>query len=183
MAKRNKMKSLLEETPTAVEESTAQESNLNEEALASSSIVGNGKLTAEGKDKLEKYDALEKNVSALTQENEMLKAKVTEYVEKLTNAEDTHKLKKEVEDLKKKLNESKKLLDEVEKLKKENKSLRDEADGYLVKISELTFENANLTCQLNEVKNTVPQRVAPVRATQPRRDPYNPYVNNGYGSW
>lgn len=189
MAKRNKMKSLLEETPTAAEESIEQESDLNEEALASSSIVGNGKLTAEGKEKLEKYEALEQSVSALTQENEMLKAKVTEYVEKLA-ASDTKKLEDELNDLKKKLEEAKSYANEVGSLQKKVKELRDEADGYLMKISDLTFENANLTCQLNEAasKSAGASTHAPNMHTsqglaRPRRDVYNPYKNNGYGTW
>ena len=111
------------------------------------------------------------------------------------------KLKSEIEDLKKQLESSKASSNDVEVavLKKECKTLRDEADGYLVKISELTFENANLTCQLDELgkKNALrgninnQSKFAPNgfsvagsgNLAQPYQDAYNPYKNNGYGTW
>ena len=154
-----------------------------------SSVLGNGTLTPEAKEKLDKYDALEKSVVSLSKEKQMLEDKVAEYVEKLKSNEDAvkkiEKLNAEIANLKKKLDEANSKGDSIS-LKNECKLLRDEADGYLVKISELTFENANLTCQLNELKKNSTSN-SPHKQTstlaRPRKDPYNPYRNNGYGSW
>ena len=100
--------------------------------------------------------------------------------------------------MKKDLADSKDESKEVYALKKEIEAQKDEINNYLVRISELTFENANLTCQLDELskkmassgnisnqKQFSPNVAPPVQGKlrQPRTDAFNPYMNNGYGVW
>ena len=178
-------------------------SSANEqEAFEDVSLVGNGIMTNEAKAKLEKYDALERSVADLSQEKDRLEAKVAEYVEKLESLKDAsktiEKLEAEVSKLKKDLDKAKKASKQGLKTMLENKALRDEADGYLVKISELTFDNANLTCQLDELKKNMnanghgmnqaqfspnAQPSPGNRLRHPGVDAYNPYKNNGYDTW
>ena len=167
------------------------------------SLVGNGVMTAESKAKLEKYDALEKSVSSLAKEKEMLEAKVAEYAEKLEKlqnaADEIAKLTTENDALKKQVDAQKSSAKSAFLLEDKVKALREEADGYLVKISELTFENANLTCQLDELSKkmsasgkvlnqqqfSIADAAPPIQGNlrQPSTDAYNPYANNGYGTW
>lgn len=201
MAKKVKLNSLLDSAPAqeAIEEANGEQSTFKD-----ASLVGNGQMTAEAKEKLEKYDALEKSVGALSKEKEHLEAKVAEYAEKLaelkTAADQIHDLVEENSKLKKQLENMPSVSSNVEALKREIKSLRDEADGYLVKISELTFENAKMSSQLDELsKKFADAGVSPnqkkyapecrdVMHAQgglrpPHTDAYNPYKNNGYGTW
>lgn len=197
MGKKIKPSNLLEpmhdDVLNVVQENVSS-ANEYEEVFEDQSIVGNGLMTADAKAKLEKYDALEKSVADLAREKEILEAKVAEYVEKLAKLEDADKTIKKLEKENAKLKKSSGSSKDAEKLIRENKALRDEADGYLVKISELTFENANLTCQLNEItknngnvknqKHLAPGgRGANGRLRRPNEDAYNPYKNNGYGTW
>ena len=100
--------------------------------------------------------------------------------------------------MKKDLADSKDESKEVYALKKEIEAQKDEINNYLVRISELTFENANLTCQLDELskkmtssgnisnqKQFSPNVAPPVQGElrKPRTDAFNPYMNNGYGVW
>ena len=199
MAKKVKLNSLLDSAPTqeAIEEANGEQSTFKD-----ASLVGNGQMTAEAKEKLEKYDALEKSVGALSKEKEHLEAKVAEYAEKLaelkTAADQIHDLVEENSKLKKQLENMPSASSNAEALKREIKSLRDEADGYLVKISELTFENAKMSSQLDELskkfadagvspnqKQFSPNATPPVQGglRPPHTDAYNPYKNNGYGTW
>ena len=159
-------------------------------------------MTAEAKEKLEKYDALEKSVGTLSKEKEVLEAKLAEYADRLaelqTAADQISELNEENEKLKKELSDAKDESKEVYALKKEIEAQKDEINNYLVRISELTFENANLACQLDELSKkmassgSVPNQtqfspnVAPPvqgKLRQPRTDAFNPYMNNGYGVW
>lgn len=114
-----------------------------------------------------------------------------------TLQKENEKLTNELNSLKSKANTNANM---IIKLQDENKSLRDENDQYLMKISELTFDNANLTCQLDELSKSVRSQDSAVvnqpafkpvpgpridnsKLGQPFRNPYNPYENNGYGSW
>lgn len=51
---------------------------------------------------------------------------------------------------------------ELDKLRNENNALRDENDTYLMKISELTFENAKLMSQLQQLSKDTPEVQVPV---------------------
>ena len=182
--------------------STRQEVSQEQKAFEDASLVGNGPMTSEAKEKLEKYDALEKSVGALSKEKEVLEAKLAEYADRLaelqTAADQISELNEENEKLKKDLADSKDESKEVYALKKEIEAQKDEINNYLVRISELTFENANLTCQLDELskkmassgnisnqKQFSPNVAPPMQGKlrQPRTDAFNPYMNNGYGVW
>lgn len=205
MGKRVKPKNLIDgsestdllQNAAANDAAKASSTSSNEEASSlnvadsidevNDSLIGYGRLTAEAKDKLERYDALENNAKALANEKLALDEKLAEYVELVD------KLKAENAELKKSeaSNSSghiKELEAKVSSLEKSNRELREEADDYLVKISELTFENAKLTSQMNEMKSTASAKQSIGRPNSdmlkiPNRDPYNPYFNNGYGSW
>ena len=182
--------------------STRQEVSQEQKVFEDASLVGNGPMTAEAKEKLEKYDALEKSVGTLSKEKEVLEAKLAEYADRLaelqTAADQISELNEENEKLKKELVDAKDESKEVYALKKEIEAQKDEINNYLVRISELTFENANLTCQLDELskkmassgnvpnqKQFSPNVAPPVQGKlrQPRTDAFNPYMNNGYGVW
>ena len=196
MGKKVKPSSLLDSS------STRQEVSQEQKAFEDASLVGNGPMTSEAKEKLEKYDALEKSVGALSKEKEVLEAKLAEYADRLaelqTAADQISELNEENEKLKKELADAKDESKEVYALKKEIEAQKDEINNYLVRISELTFENANLTCQLDELskkmassgnisnqKQFSPNVAPPVQGKlrQPRTDAFNPYMNNGYGVW
>ena len=51
---------------------------------------------------------------------------------------------------------------DLDKLRYENNALRDENDTYLMKISELTFENAKLMSQLQQLSKDTPEVQVPV---------------------
>ena len=196
MGKKVKPSSLLDSS------SIRQEVSQEQKAFEDSSLVGNGPMTPEAKEKLEKYDALEKSVGALSKEKEVLEAKLAEYADRLaelqTAADQIFKLNEDNEKLKKELADAKDESKEVYALKKEIEAQKDEINNYLVRISELTFENANLACQLDELSKKMassgnvpnqtqfsPNVAPPVQGKlrQPRTDAFNPYMNNGYGVW
>ena len=77
---------------------------------------------------------------------------------------------------------------ELANLKKEIAELKESIAQYLRRISDLTFENANLTVQLKElssasagVQNSIP--AVPRHETRLEHPVYNPYKQNGYSSW
>lgn len=141
------------------------------------------------KAKLEEFDKLEKAVSVLSKENEALKSKLAEYLEELTALRDS---KPEVKEIVKEVPVEKVVEKIVEvggsgdsaKLVAEMKALREENDSYLMKISELTFENARLTASAAELAK---KAEAPRPQTQPPQPYANVYRNmaaaNGYSSW
>ena len=200
MAKKIKPSSLLDEMTERSKPAVESTEIIDEK----NPLIGDNRMTNADKEKLERYDALEKSVEGLLKEKENLNAKVTEYVERLaelqTAADQISDLNNQIEVLKKELADAQANVEPSFKLKNENKDLRNEVDNYLVKISELTFENANLRCQLDELAKKVSKTgstpnspsFAPNtgrissgqgKLAQPHRDAYNPYYNNGYASW
>lgn len=163
MAKKIKPNTLFDDAIQNGESSKAQEENITpEEALAKAigadenSIIGTGRISHEDVRKLEQFDAMEKSLAQVSQEKDMLEAKVAEYVEKLESIKgssiEIEKLKDENKALEAKCKDLEAKVASINKLEKDAKALRDENDQYLIKISELTFENANLTCQLSELE-------------------------------
>lgn len=202
MAKKVKPSSLLDDSTDNPVVSAPVKTVAPTLADDTTSLIGGEKLTAAQKEKLERYDVLEKSVEDALREKEELSAKLAEYVERLENVDENavKKLEAQTEALKKELEAAKAESKSSIKLENENKALREEVDGYLVKISQLTFENANLRCQLDEVTSgnarsgnivnsrnfAMPdnfQRVSQPKAALPGHDAYNPYKNNGYASW
>lgn len=166
-------------------------------------VIGNGRVSSADLEKLEKFDALEQSLAEAVHEKETLESKITEYVEKLEAlkdaADEIEKLKKENESLKSRCS-SLESNNSNAALERDISDLREENNKYLVRISELTFENANLTCQLAELEKAVkqdgsvsnqpkfqpgsmPGGYMPNGLAKPMKDAYNPYVNNGYGTW
>lgn len=158
------------------------------------------RLTQEMKDKLDRIDALEKHCLELEETNAKLTDSVNAYIEELEQlkskkAEDA-KIDGEfsLNDLKNELDAARK---ETSEMRKSLKELRDENDCYLMKISELTFENAKLTSQLQEIEKSMAMAVSPTHHTTARKAAVrpshttmqnrpqfaNPYLQNGYQDW
>ena len=145
----------------------------------------------------EKIETLEKHCVELEEANAKLTDSINTYLEEI---DELKKAKssgssagESVEDLKKALDAANA---EIAKLKQSAKDLRKENDDYLMKISELTFENAKMTSQLQEVKKSLSMAGAPTHgnpksavvkpstATMPNQPQFaNPYLQNGYQDW
>lgn len=158
------------------------------------------RLTPEMVEKLEKIDSLEKHCLELEEENSKLSDSVNSYLEEI----EILKSKKAIEtpidgemslvDLKRELDKARR---EIAEMHKSLKELREENDNYFMKISELTFENAKLTSQLQEIEKSMIMAATPthntnirIAAVQPstrsiRNQPQfaNPYLKNGYQDW
>lgn len=132
-----------------------------EKLAAEKPLIGqtfNDKVQAE----LEKIEYLEAENLRLTNENSDLKQKLAEYIEQ---AEKTPKP-----------------ASKNPQLETENKQLREENDSYLMKISELTFENAKLEAKLQE-STTKPAAVSSTRQNGYKNVYRNAYRDNGYSAW
>jgi len=136
-------------------------------------------LRADIKAKLEAFEKMEKAISDLAKENEALKEKMAEYVEEISQlrAAPAKEIIKEV-------------IKEVPcsndaKLEREIKALREENDSYLMKISDLTFENAKLIAAASEAAKV--QQTPKADQPSPSQQYPNVYRNmaaaNGYSSW
>lgn len=158
------------------------------------------RLTPEMVEKLEKVDALEKHCLELEEENAKLSDSVNSYLEEI----EALKSKRAVEtplgsemsmiDLKKELDEAR---HEIIEMRKSLKELHEENDNYLLKISELTFENAKLTSQLQEIEKSLAMSATPTHESSARRAAVQPstrtmknqpqfanlYLQNGYQDW
>ena len=192
MAKKIKPKNLLDGSSIVLEQTTNEQNaqieadqidNGPNDAYQQNSLAG-ATMTAAEREKLDKYDALEKTVLDLTSKNEVLESKIAEYIEKAEeytkSSDEINKLKAKIAKLEAEAKNAKPSNDDA-KLERECKMLREEADGYLVKISELTFENANLTCQLEETKKKLASKGnSVVHKPMPKTREYR---NNGYDSW
>ena len=167
MAKRIKPKNLLDDTEQDV---ILNDISNDVEKTSDNEIDSINNNTNEEID----VKSLQDTIVELTNKNSDLELKLAETIEKL-NA--TKNDLSKVEELSK----------TVSRLEKENKALRDENDSYLVKISELTFENATKTCQLQELqklRSSVKTNSANVGIPQPiSKRPLNSDFNNGYSSW
>lgn len=130
------------------------------------------KTTSEKLEDLEKYEAENKR---LFQENSELNDKIAEYLEQI--------------DQLKSISTSNAELDVANAL---IAKLQAESDQYLIKISELTFDNARLQASLNNVTSNStanstspniirPQHTQSIPATS--RPVRYPYPINGYDAW
>lgn len=140
MAKRIKPKNLLDDSEISIKPSEPEHlknDNTDVEHDNEQSIISSKHTQL-----VDQSEVLQKTIVELTEKNSQLEAKLAEYIE--TASENSTKIE-EYDHLK----------SENARLLKENKELRDEADSYLVKISELTFENATKTCQLQELQKVV----------------------------
>ena len=203
MSRKMKPNKLFDETIQQDETTADVNAEKNVEA-DDNPIIGNGRMSQDDVEKLAKYDAMEKSLAAMSAEKEMLEAKVAEYISKLDAFKDAsdkiNELEKKNQELASKCKQLEEKVTKSAKFDKEIAALRDENDQYLIKISELTFENANLTCQMSELEkkikaggNVANQKQFALQQgvqnqmgnglARPNRDAYNPYANNGYGTW
>lgn len=141
----------------------------------------------------EKIDSLEKHCVELEEANAKLTDSINTYLEEIDALKKSSKPAEADDGLKKSLDSA---TQEVSKLKKELKDLRQENDDYLIKISELTFENAKMTSRLQEIEKqaamtAVPTHGSPTKsnlkpstATMRNQPQFaNPYLQNGYQDW
>lgn len=143
--------------------------------------LGREVVTPEMKEKLLKYDEMAEQNSKLLADNDELTMKLASYIEELDalKSNKTESIgKAEADDL----------AQQVEAWKEKYATLRAAADKQLERISDLTFENANLNAQIRELTNGNVQTsgqipAKPVRETKLETPPYNPYRTNGYSSW
>ena len=158
------------------------------------------RLTPEMVEKLEKIDALEKHCLELEEQNSKLSESINSYLEEIEALKSKKAAEVQIDgemslvDLKKELDQARK---EIAEMRKSLKELREENDSYLMKISELTFENAKLTCQLQEIEKSMVMSASPTHNTSARvaavrpntrtmkNQPQfaNPYLQNGYQDW
>lgn len=144
--------------------------------------INPGAYTSEEKAKLEQYDQVMQQNAILLKEKEELQEKIAEYLMELETLRNEKKSKKAS------VVKDSKAEEELSKLRIEYKDLQTASDGYLMKISDLSFENAKLTAQLRELESAQSNNVAPA-TVQPTAMPrlehpaFNPYRHNGYESW
>lgn len=158
------------------------------------------RLTPEMTEKLEKIDSLEKHCLELEEENAKLSDSINSYLEEIEALKSKKAIEAQVDgemsiaDLKKELERARK---EAVEMRRSLKDLRDENDSYLLKISELTFENAKLTSQLQEVEKSLAMAATPTHSPTARSTTVrpstgtmknqpqfaNPYLQNGYQDW
>ena len=158
------------------------------------------RLTPEMVEKLEKIDVLEKHCLELEEENAKLSDSVSSYLEEIEALKSKRAIETPLDgemsmlDLKRELDEAR---HEIAEMRKSLKDLREENDNYLLKISELTFENAKLTSQLQEIEKSLAMSATPIHESSVRRavvqpstgtmknQPQfaNPYLQNGYQDW
>jgi chromosome segregation ATPase len=210
MGKKVKPKSLLEGSTTYVD-NTPLNNNINDDNSSVDTLqILNKTLSNTDQEKLEKYPAMEQQIIDLTNQNNELQAKIEELLvnttnntnESLAQPEEIEQLKSRISELEYQLiTEKNKCASKTIKFEDEIQMLRNENDNYLVKISELSFDNARMTCELNELTKSIkdktetvinqpkftPTNNNPVKDPStlgtPFRNPYNPYANNGYGTW
>ena len=132
-------------------------------------------LNDEMKKKIEDYDNMKNQYSSILSQNEMLQNKLAEYISEL---DQTKQLQNENNELS---NLNYQLSSELLKIKEDYSKVIEQKDQYLMKISDLTFENEKLNSYINKISshnmsyvetNKVIQNVIP-----------NRYSNNGYGEW
>ena len=210
MGKKVKPKSLLEGSTTYID-NTSLNNNINDDNSSVETLpILNKMLSNADQEKLEKYPAMEQQIIDLTNQNNELQSKIEELLLNASNnttkylaqPEEIEQLKSRISELEHQLTvEKNEYASNTIKFEDEIRELRDENDKYLVKISELSFDNAKMTCELNELTKSIkdktetvinqpkftPTNNTPIKDKStlgtPFRNPYNSYANNGYGTW
>lgn len=157
------------------------------------------RLTLEMKNKLDAFDSIEKRCIRLEEEKSKLEDKIDEYLTEIENLKSDKSVKLD-DGSKVEFDEVKTLIESYKKdlshFKAKTQELRDENDSYLLKISDLTFDNAKLTSQLQEIEKSLtmassksydaghPMKIAPSHCTMKNQPQFaNPYLQNGYQDW
>ena len=157
------------------------------------------RLTPEMKNKLDAFDSIEKRCISLEEEKSKLEEKIDEYLSEIENLKSDRSVKLD-DGSKVEFDEVKTLIESYKKdishFKAKTQELRDENDSYLLKISDLTFDNAKLTSQLQEIEKSLTmasskshndcqsRKIAPSHTTIKNQPQFaNPYLQNGYQDW
>ena len=177
MAKKRKSALFTDVSEQDNNSSVAENSSLS--AIVDSNNESDNESAAESLLDIDELGALRLEVKRLNEENAQLTDKLAAYIEAQQDSKADDSC----------------ISAELDKLRYENNALRDENDTYLMKISELTFENAKLMSQLQQLSKDTPEVRVPVQTEQRMQKnssqkvaptiPSNvPYVKaNGYQSW
>ena len=162
--------SLLEDVNAEIEQK--EKKNLTAEVVDIKTKVIDKDIQA----KLDSCAQIEAQNAFLLKEKAELEARLAEYIEENASLKNASKTTEAGND------------NELANLKKEIAELKESIAQYLRRISDLTFENANLTVQLKElssagtgVQNSTP--AVPRHETRLEHPVYDPYKQNGYSSW
>ena len=156
------------------------------------------RLTREDQEKLLEYDAMKDSIAQLSKEYDELRAQTAKYIEQLT---EFNSIKNENASLKSQMqklqslsskNSNDELMQKIKKLEKDNVQIQETADKYLLKISDLSYQNAQLMTQIDQLNtslhsvNAVPVKVdcnQPQTGKPKTPKACNPYRHNGYAFW
>ena len=125
---------------------TSEAENSSLSAVVDSNNESNNESDAESLLDIDELGALRLEVKRLNEENAQLTDKLAAYIEAQQDSKADDSC----------------ISAELDKLRYENNALRDENDTYLMKISELTFENAKLMSQLQQLSKDTPEVQVPV---------------------
>lgn len=125
---------------------TSEAENSSLSAVVDSDNESDNEGAAESLLDIDELGALRLEVKRLNEENAQLTDKLAAYIEAQQDSKADDSC----------------ISAELDKLRYENNALRDENDTYLMKISELTFENAKLMSQLQQLSKDTPEVQVPV---------------------
>ena len=125
---------------------TSEAENSSLSAVVDSNNESDNESAAESLLDIDELGALRLEVKRLNEENAQLTDKLAAYIEAQQDSKADDSC----------------ISAELDKLRYENNALRDENDTYLMKISELTFENAKLMSQLQQLSKDTPEVQVPV---------------------
>ena len=125
---------------------TSEAENSSLSAVVDSNNESDNESAAESLLDIDELGALRLEVKRLNEENAQLTDKLAAYIEAQQDSKADDSC----------------ISAELDKLRNENNALRDENDTYLMKISELTFENAKLMSQLQQLSKDTPEVQVPV---------------------
>ena len=125
---------------------TSEAENSSLSSVVDSNNESDNESAAESLLDIDELGALRLEVKRLNEENAQLTDKLAAYIEAQQDSKADDSC----------------ISAELDKLRYENNALRDENDTYLMKISELTFENAKLMSQLQQLSKDTPEVQVPV---------------------
>lgn len=144
MAKKRKSALFTDVSEQDSNTSAAENSSLS--SVVDSNNESDNESDAESLLDIDELGALRLEVKRLNEENAQLTDKLAVYIEAQQDSKADDSC----------------ISAELDKLRYENNALRDENDTYLMKISELTFENAKLMSQLQQLSKDTPEVQVPV---------------------
>ena len=157
-------------------------------------VYGSKTVIEEANSRLEELNRTTEENANLFKANTELTETLAKYISEIKSLKDElNECKKNVmsADDKKSLTEFNELKSKISSLEKLNKTLQDENDNYLMKISELTFENAKMNAKMNSetersnspISNTQQPQLTPSHSQMRNPFGFAHPNNNGYDSW